>query len=261
MTSKPVLDICPPTKRKSSNTTNVSACLFHKKSCNEQHTYTQKQWEALRLTAKERTGLDRYGFVYSEVDWEKGTQDEQSFFHRKCIKNMQTRSKLLQAKCRRDKLTESSSLVCTIKPSNSDIKQTAARSPSSFSIIPTTTIVKPSESPEQISVNTTFAPKRMTLLSSGKLKGLCMWCMEPDESIKKKKKINQNRFNRLEQKKSWRHICVCTPFLTDKEMRDRILAIIALFPRDDPFAPDIHYHKRCWDKYISSIKLKKRRDK
>ena len=263
MTSKPVLDICPPTKRKSSNTTNVSACLFRKKICNEQHTYTQKQWEALRLTAKERTGLDRYGFVYSEVDWEKGTQDEQSFFHRKCIKNMQTRSKLLQAKCRRDKLTESSSLVCTIKPSNSDIKQTAARSPSSFSIIPTTTIVKPSESPEQISVNTTFAPKRMTLLSSGKLfdKGLCMWCMEPDESIKKKKKISQNRFNRLEQKKSWRHICVCTPFLTDKEMRDRTLAIIALFPKDDPFAPDIHYHKRCWDKYISSIKLKKRRDK
>ena len=28
----------------------------------------------------ERSGLDRYGFVYSEVDWEKGTQDEQSFF-------------------------------------------------------------------------------------------------------------------------------------------------------------------------------------
>ena len=23
----------------------------------------------------------RYGFVYLEVDWEKGTQDEQSFFH------------------------------------------------------------------------------------------------------------------------------------------------------------------------------------
>ena len=54
----------------------------------------------------------RYGFVYSEVDWEKGTQDEQSFFHRKCTKNMQTRSKLLQAKCRKDKLMESSSSVC-----------------------------------------------------------------------------------------------------------------------------------------------------
>ena len=149
MTSKPVLDVCPPTKRKKSKTTNVSTCLFCKEICNEQHTYTQEQWEALRLTAKECSGLDRYGFVHSEVDWEKGTQDEQSFFHWKCTKNMQTRSKLLQAKCRRDKLMESSSLVCTIKPSNSDIKQTAPRSPSSFSIISTTTIVKPSGSPEQ----------------------------------------------------------------------------------------------------------------
>ena len=119
---------------------------------------------------------------------------------------------------------ESSSSVCTIKPSNSDIKQTAPRSPSSFSIISTTTIVKPSESPEQESVNTTSGPKRMTRLLSGKLfdKDLCIWCMEPDESIKKKKKTSQSPFYCLEQKKSWRQICACTPFLIDKEMRDRI---------------------------------------
>ena len=140
--------------------------------------------------------------------------------------------------------------------------QTAPRSPSSFSIISTTTIVKPSESPEQKSVNTTSAPNRMTRLSTGKLfdKNLCIWCMEPDESIKKKKKISQNPFYRLEQKKSWRHICACTPFLTDKEMQDRILGIIALLPKDDPFAADIHYHKRCWDKYISNIITKKCRE-
>ena len=143
-------------------------------------------------------------------------------------------------------------------PSNSDIKQTAPRSLSSFSIISTTTMVKPSESPEQKSVNTTSASKRMTQLSSGKLfdKDLCIWCMETNESIKKKKKISQNLFYCLEQKKPWRHICACTSFLTDKEMLDRILGIIALFPKDDPFAADIHYHKRCWDKYISNISTK-----
>ena len=121
-------------------------------------------------------------------------------------------------------------------------------------------MVKPSESPEQKSVNTTYAPKRMTWLSSGKLfdKDLCIWCMEPNESIKKKKKISQNPFYRLEQKKSWRIIYACAPFLTDKEMRDRILGIIALFPKDDAFVADIHYHKRCWDKYISNISTKKR---
>ena len=115
---------------------------------------------------------------------------------------------------------ESSLSVCTIKPSNSDINQRAPQLPSSFSIISTTTIVKTSESLEQESVNTTSAPKRMTRLSSGKLfdKDLCIWCMKPDESIKKKKKVSQNLFYRLEQKKSWRHICACTPFLTDKEM-------------------------------------------
>ena len=57
-------------------------------------------------------------------------------------------------------------------------------------------------------MNTTSAPKRMTRLSSGKLfdKDLCIWCIEPDESIKKKKKISQNSFYCLKQKKSWRHI-------------------------------------------------------
>ena len=105
-------------------------------------------------------------------------------------------------------------------------------------------MAKPSESPEQESVNTTSGPNRMTQLSSGKLfdKDLCIWCMEPDESIKKKKKISQNPFHCLEQKKSWIHICACTLFLTDKEMRDRILGLIALFPKDDPFTSDIHYH-------------------
>ena len=194
MTSKPVLDVCPPTKRKKSNTTNISTCLFCNEICSEQHTYTQKQWEALRLTAKEWSGLDRYGFFIRKLIAKKVHRMSSLFF---------TGSKLLQAKCRRDKLIESSSSVCTIKPSNSDIKQTVPQSPSSFSIISTTMIVKPSETPEQESVNTTSAPKRMTQLSSGELfdKNLCIWCMEPDESIKKKKKeISQNPFYRLEQR-------------------------------------------------------------
>ena len=41
--------------------------------------YTQKQWDALKLTAKEWSGLDRCGFVYSEVAREKGTRNEVFF--------------------------------------------------------------------------------------------------------------------------------------------------------------------------------------
>ena len=33
-----------------------------------------------------------------------------------------------------------------------------------------------------------------------------------------------------------------------------------MFPKDDPFAADIHYHKRCWDEYISNIITKKWRE-
>ena len=40
MNSKPVLDVCPPIKRRKSNTTNVSTCLFCKKNCHKQHSYT-----------------------------------------------------------------------------------------------------------------------------------------------------------------------------------------------------------------------------
>ena len=38
---------------------------------------------------------------------------------------------------------------------------------------------------------------------------------------------------------SFRHICACTPFLIDQEMRERTLAMITLFPEDGPFAADI----------------------
>ena len=43
-------------------------------------------------------------------------------------------------------------------------------------------------------------------------------------------------------------------------MRERILAMIALFPEDDPFTADIHYHKKCWDKHITNTSTKMRQD-
>ena len=36
--------------------------------------------------------------------------------------------------------------------------------------------------------------------------------------------------------------------------------MIALTPKDDPFANDIRYHKRCWDKNVSNANRSKRRD-
>ena len=69
MSSKSVIEVGPPTKLKTSSATNVTTiCLLCKEICSEQHIYTQKQWDALKLRAKEWSGLDRYGFVYLEVN-------------------------------------------------------------------------------------------------------------------------------------------------------------------------------------------------
>ena len=99
-------------------------------------------------------------------------------------------------------------------------------------------------------------PQKSTRTSIGKIydKDLGIWC---DRLTKKK---GPNKFFRMEQKKTWRHFCACTPYLKDQIMRERIVVLIALTPKDDLFANDIHYHKRCWDKYVSNANRSKRRD-
>ena len=64
MSSKSVIEVGPPTKRKKSSATNVSTiCLLCKEICSEQHIYTQKQWDALKLRAKEWSGLDMVLYI------------------------------------------------------------------------------------------------------------------------------------------------------------------------------------------------------
>ena len=43
-------------------------------------------------------------------------------------------------------------------------------------------------------------------------------------------------------------------------MQERIVALIALTPNNNPFANDIHCNKRCWDKYVSTANHSKRQD-
>ena len=53
---------------------------------------------------------------------------------------------------------------------------------------------------------------------------------------------------------------MCTPYLKDQKMQERIVPLIALTPKDDPFGNIIHYHKRRWYKYVSNANHSKRRD-
>ena len=94
---------------------------------------------------------------------------------------------------------------------NSSINEQAL----SLSILPPTpnTTIKETVSTQNETAKATPGSQKRTHLLSDKMfdKDLCLWCLGPDENIKKKK-TNCRPFYRLEQKKSWRHICACTPF-------------------------------------------------
>ena len=102
--SKPVLlRGPPPTKKRKNDSAKESTngiCFLCNQMCDENHNYTESQWEKLKSTAEDWSGLDKYGHVFAQTDWTKGPQ---SNFHRKCIKNMQTTKKLDQAKNRQEK--------------------------------------------------------------------------------------------------------------------------------------------------------------
>ena len=246
--SNSVLTRGPPTKRKKNETSEASSsiCFLCRDICEERHEYTETQWDAFKLTAKNWDGLDKYGQVYLQTDWVKGTKDEQMVFHRSCTKYMQTQSKLNQAIKRRDKRIASAADNNSNNPSSSSISITNIQDSVITQLSP-----PPTTSSSDNTVKSSF--RKSTRASVGVIfdKNLCIWCREPDESISKKKGKTDNSWYRVEQKKSWRHICACTPFLQDSVMRERLLAIIAMFPKDDCFFADIHYHKKCWDRYVS----------
>ena len=103
MSSKSLLERGPPKKRKKDESHTNSICFLCKKLCDEKHEYTETQWNAFKLTSKQWDGLDKYGNVYRETDWLKGTKDDQTVFHRSCTKYMQSKSTLNQALKRKDK--------------------------------------------------------------------------------------------------------------------------------------------------------------
>ena len=69
--------------------------------------------------------------------------------------------------------------------------------------------------------------------------------MLPDDRSTKTKV--DNKFHRIEQRKSWPRFCSSIANLEDEEMRSRILSFVDA--TEDP----MFYHKKCWDKYIYRI--------
>ena len=107
---------------------------------------------------------------------------------------MQTQSNLLQAKSRNKKKLSSASLDCILPPLNSSInEQTPSLSISPPT--PNTTIIETSlVSTRNETAKTTPASQKRNRLSSGKIfdKDLCIWCLGPDENIKKEENRSQS---------------------------------------------------------------------
>ena len=106
---------------------------------------------------------------------------------------MQTQSKFLQAKSQNKKNLPSASSDCILPPLNSSIYEQTP----SLSILPptpSTTIIETSlVSTQNETAKTTPASQKRTCLSSGKIfdKDLCIWCLGPDENIKKEENRSQ----------------------------------------------------------------------
>ena len=99
------------------------------------------------------------------------------------------------------------------------------------------------EDPEPEALPVALDGNRITR-QSGPLhkKELCIWCMKPDN-----KKNTGDSFQQIQQLKAWVRFKAHTVSLKEDQMRDRILAVIAVTP--DPFATEVYYHRSCWKKY------------
>ena len=157
-------------------------------------------------------GLDKFGMVFEKTNWDYGTDGV--YFHQSCVKYMQTKRALDQAKKRLQ--TE---------------METCSKSTCSTSL---------AEAPG--------IDKVITRGTSGPLqsKELCVWCMGQPE--KKSNVRHPSPFHRIEQLNSWMRFKRHTVYLEDNDMRERILALIMATP--DQFATEIYYHLRCWKKYM-----------
>lgn len=163
------------------------------------------------------SGLDRFGTVFDQINWDAGPVGV--FFHMSCVKSMQTK-KTLEKALKRKKLE--------IKVKNKEENV--------------------SEELEMVMPENTG--KIVTHKSVGPLqkKDLCVWCMQPPETTKKKM---SSPFRLIQQLDAWKRFN--TVYLEDGAMCERIVKLINA--TTDPFATEIYYHEKCWKKYMKKTYL------
>ena len=175
---------------------------------------TSERWLRIRNVAEKWKYLDKFGDVFTSVDWDSGSDGK--FMHKSCELDLFNDRKLSQAIIR--------------KENEERTEDEPFQSSSTSSKV---------ESCEELEI-----PSRKRLRSEGKLhhKNLCIWCMEPEDSKRKRK------LRLMIREDAWYTFKIHVEFVDNVELKDRLKRFLDV--TSNPFAAEIRYCKECWNNYI-----------
>ncbi len=174
---------------------------------------TIERWDNIKRKSQLWIGLDKFGSIHSNVDWEHGPAGH--WAHESCRMTLCNATKLEQAKKRQRKR----------ELERSHEKASSVSGCSSQAVAP--------------------AAKRLRS-SLGPIhdKGKCVWCCKPESP-----KHPETKLYLISYDHTWATFKLHTVTLQDQAMRDRINCLIES-AADDPYALEIRYHHKCWLKYV-----------
>ena len=169
--SEAVLKAVPDAKRRKTTDRQCHMCVLCGRDCDEDRSkYPLDSWNSMKIQSQKWHGLDKFGNVYDEVEWDSGPVGV--YFHQTCRTAFTNQRTLEQAKARKNKhevFSTTSTIACaeTNKDCSSQIRQKS----------------------------------RLHRSSTGPLhnKDLCVWCMKPED----RKHSVQGNWCLLQQLRSW----------------------------------------------------------
>ena len=94
-------------------------------------------------------------------------------------------------------------------------------------------------------------PSKRTRSSSGVVheKNKCVWCFKGTDNNHPDRKFN--KLHLISSLRAWSSFKHHTVLLNDADLRERIVTLIDFIDSGtDPFALEIQYHYKCWQKYV-----------
>lgn len=171
------------------------------------------RWANLKKKALLWKGLDKFGDVYTTVDWDNGPIGR--CVHNTCMLTFSNAKKLEQAIKRQRK---------------EDFEESQCQSSS------TSNVCSPSVAPASKRLRSSLGPIHD--------KTKCVWCCAPES-----KKHPESKLHLISYDQAWSAFKSHTVALEDQVMCDKINCLID-FAADQPYALEIRYHVKCWLKYV-----------